>query len=175
MLPLVDVVAISYGRGLPHGLLADGTVVRLVDDNLGKYAKVQGATEVTMISCSNWSCAALQKGGSVVTWAQDSIAITILLDATARKTNAVTVPGVKDVVFLHANYGGTWNGAAVATLDGQVYSWGRPTYSVTHIKTLERITQLSCAGFCVGVRDDGSIWEWGSQSPVRVPWLALSP
>lgn len=182
----------NVGSGTAHAIRADGVAIRLVSDNLGVLAPVQGATDITMISCSGAHCLGLRKDKTVVAWGEDPLLLSVIPDRNQRKTTSRPVAGLSNIVKVAAGDGSLYGHSAALTADGKLMVWGdtgslfRPVQ--LQVAGMENIVDIHCATHCLARTADGSVWVWGRDrlamtgsavgsdritTPQKVPGIAL--
>lgn len=190
--PISGLQSLNVGSGTPHAVRADGVAIRLVSDNLGKLAPVEGATDITMIACSGEHCLGLRKDKTVIVWGEDVLLLSVMPDRNQRKTTARPVAGLSNIVKVAAGDGSVYGHSAALTADGKLMLWGdnaslsRPVQ--LQVAGMEKIVDVHCATHCMARTADGSVWVWGKNplamtgsgpaggtitTPQKVPGIAL--
>ncbi|WPB80036.1 RCC1 repeat-containing protein [Archangium violaceum] len=151
----------AWGRNY-NGELGDGTYTqRLVP------VQVQGLSAVKAIAANYNQSLALRQDGTVWAWGLDF--------ANVKQATPVQVQGIVGGIAIAAGY----NHVVVAQLDGSLWAWGdnssyqlgNGTSSYTKVTTPVRVKNLTgvtalAAGdnHTLGLRQDGTVWAWGSNS-----------
>jgi alpha-tubulin suppressor-like RCC1 family protein len=159
-----DLIALSYGSGIPHAIRKDGTVIRLENSSTyGNFSEIQGAVNVKMVSCSGYHCLGLKNDGTVIAWGGDPVVVGQNPDFTLRQLQALPIPGLSNVVKVSAGDGPTIHNSAALTADGKLYIWGQlgliPQFEP--VTNFGKAIDVSCGTHCLVLAEDGKLWGWG--------------
>jgi alpha-tubulin suppressor-like RCC1 family protein len=137
---------------------------------------VAGLTEVVQISAAGRHALALRKDGTVYAWGSRGTIIAEEIAKPGVATGPFKIAGLENIVQVAA----ARDHNLVLTRDGDVYAWGENTDAQLGLETsiyrsarpvkvqgLGRTVSIAAGGtgnlaFSGAVRDDGTVWMWGS-------------
>lgn len=181
---LTGIIAIAGGAGHSLALRSDGTIWTWGANQHGQLGtgtatnsltpiQVPGISGVISLSAGAWDSLALKSDGTVWNWGTVEPGVI----GTFSSNSPVQVTGLPSIASITAGFS---HFLALAT-DGTVWAWGddtngelgngttnfTPTTTPVQVSGLSGVAAVSAGGFySLALKDDGTVWSWGSAAPV---------
>ena len=184
-LPRAAIDVVSYDQ--TYALLNDGTVWAWGANEVGqlgladtsarnKPEQIPGLANIAAIVATPRNGYAVDRDGNIWAWGDNTL-YQLGQGDTTQRLGIVKVGGLPPIAKVVA---GDWHVLAIAR-DGRVFGWsnwrgslGDPslpdTKSPVQVPALSGFTDfVSNASYTLGVKSDGSVWTWGSNSAGQMP------
>ncbi|HBF36284.1 MAG TPA: hypothetical protein DDW50_03085, partial [Firmicutes bacterium] len=176
------IIAVASGMRYTLALKSDGTVWAWGNNDYGQLGdgtttnrnipvQVKGLSNVVAIAGSESFSMALKKDGTVWAWGRGEDTRN---NSKEYSSSPLQVKGLKDIIAMNAGTSASIaiNKEGMIWAWGDVVNWGSGKNSFLPSRCFEfgNVKKGTCGfHFCLVVKNDGTIWEWGWDKTTRDP------
>ncbi|MBW3623233.1 MAG: tandem-95 repeat protein [Armatimonadetes bacterium] len=197
---LTEVIAVARGDRHALALKSDGTVWAWGSNQFGQLGngtttnsatpvQIPDLSGIVAISSGSGSSLALKNDGTVWKWGY------VYYNSNTKTHEFIMAPekveGLSEITAIEDGKGGIVNGDSFSVAlrrDGTVWAWGvnqsgqlgngtitqsAPTKIPSQVLGLTDVTAISAGNFCLALKKDGTVWQWGrgKSTPEKVEGL----